>query len=367
MSPFDTIILGGGIIGCSLAEELARNGMNVAVIERGAIGQEASTAAAGILSASTDLTKPDPLFEFSQSARKLYPRWVRRLEEKSGISVGLRNSGIVFLAQNAHELQVMDHRARWQRRYGIKIERWSQKKLKQKEPNIDAKVKAAFYFLDGVYLDNALLMQALAKSCRKEGVKIFEGQTVRRIAVRDHGAHGVNIGKQTLHAPIIINCLGSWASMNGSFPVRLPVQPVRGQILVFEGPKSRYRHAIMSHNVYGVQRQDGRLLLGSTVEFSGYQKSVTAEGMHDILCKFKRLSSAVNQCRFLYAWSGFRPHSADGFPIIGQSEIDGIYVATGHYRHGILMAPATAKYLSDSILGRKSSFDLQPFSPSRFS
>jgi len=227
MSQFDTIILGGGIIGCSLAEELARNGMDVAVIERGAIGQEASTAAAGILSASIDLPKPNALFEFSQSARKLYPGWVRRLEEKSGISVGLRRSGIVFLAQNAHEVQVMERRAQWQRRHGVKIERWSQKKLQQKEPNIDAKVKAVFYFPDGVYLDNSLLMQALAKSCRKEGVTLFEGMPVRRVTVGARGAHGVNVGKQTFFAPIIINCLGSWASMKGSFPIRLPVQPVQ--------------------------------------------------------------------------------------------------------------------------------------------
>ena len=363
---FDSLILGGGIIGCSLAETLARNGLEVALIERGVIGQEASTAAAGILSASTDLERPGPLFDFAQASRKQFPSWVRRLERSTGVPVRLRRCGIVYLALTQSESRVMQRRALWQRRYGVKVQRWSRKTLRKKEPNIDAKVSAAFYYSDGAQVDTALLMRALSVSCGREGVKLFEGHAVRRVLPRVAADHCVEAGGKKFYAPIVVNCMGSWSSMQGRFPERIPVRPVRGQILVLENPGRGYRHAILSNRAYCVQRSDGRLLLGSTLEFNGFQKSVTVQGVHKILCGFRHLSSAINPCRFLYAWSGLRPFSADGLPIIGETATKGIYVAGGHYRHGILMAPATSNYLSDRILGRKPAFDLKPFSPLRF-
>ena len=154
--------------------------------------------------------------------------------------------------------------------------------------------------------------------------------------------------------------------MGGRFPVNVPVEPVRGQMLAFTGPRRLFRRTIMSDRAYAVQRRDGRLLIGSTLEWAGFNKRLTLDGMHGILGGLCRMSSALQRCRFLKAWAGFRPCAKDKLPIMGPTSIDGLYVATGHFRHGILLAPMTAQVMSQLILQGHSAFDLAPFSLSRF-
>jgi len=154
--------------------------------------------------------------------------------------------------------------------------------------------------------------------------------------------------------------------MDGRFPVPVPVEPARGQMLAFAGPKRLFRHAVMSERAYVVQRRDGRLLVGSTIERVGFDKSLTLEGIQGILSGLRRFSSALEQCTFLDAWAGFRPYSRTGRPLLGPSRITGLYLATGHFRHGILLAPITATLMRELILTGRCSLDLQPLSPQRF-
>ena len=366
MSRTDCVILGGGIIGCALAEELAQAGQRVVVVERGRIGAEASSAAAGILAAQMDLEKPGAFFELCQAARRMYPAWVKHLEHRSGVSVGFRVDGIVYLAMNAREAQTMEHRAHWQSKHGVKVERWSGRQLRTHEPNVDGRVVRGFYFPSEAQVDNVLLMQALAISCRNAGVDVREHTRVRRLLIRRQRIRGIETDRGQLLAPVVVNCLGSWASMGGRFPIHLPVQPARGQILVFRGPTRLFRHVVMSDHAYLVQRRDGRLLVGSTVEFAGFEKALTVEGMHHILSGVRQMSSALNRCTFLEAWAGFRPFTKDRLPILGKTSIDGLYVATGHFRHGILLAPITATLMTELILHARASVDLSPFAPTRF-
>ena len=160
--------------------------------------------------------------------------------------------------------------------------------------------------------------------------------------------------------------MGSWSSMNGHDGLRLPVTPARGQILMFDGPRGLLRRVIMSEQAYAVQRRDGRLLVGSTVEFVGYDKGLTVQGIHAITSGIRRLSRALDSCTFLDAWAGLRPYSIDHLPILGPTGLPGLYAATGHFRHGILLAPATAGAMAELLLHGKTSLDLTPFSPLRF-
>jgi glycine oxidase len=367
MKSADVIVLGGGIIGCAVAEELAHRGRRVVLVERGTIGAEASSAAAGILAAQMDLAEPGPLFELCQAARRMYPRWVAHLQRRSGVSVGYRVCGILYLAMAGREEQAMERRARWQRRLGVRIERWSPKVVRQHEPSVDGRITCGFLFPTEAQVDNVRLMQALAVACRKAGVVLCEQTAVRRLLVRAHRVHGVQTDRGKVTSSIIVNCLGSWASMGGKFPIPLPVEPARGQILAFHAPRRLLRHAVMSEHAYAVQHWDGRLLVGSTVEFAGFEKAVTLEGMHGILSGVRQMSSVLNQCTFLEAWAGFRPYSHTGRPLIGPTSIEGLYLATGHFRHGILLAPITARLMAELILRGCTSSGLAPFSPLRFS
>ena len=363
----DVLILGGGIIGAALAEELARRGRRVVVLDRGAPGAEASSAAAGILSAQMDVPRPGAFFELCQAARRLYPGWVRRLERVSGVATEYRANGILYLAQSAAQRDRTARRAHWQRRRGLPVEVWSPAQIRRKEPAVDGPVLSGFHYpLEG-QLNNVALMEALVRACRRAGVTVRQAAPVRRILVRRKTALGVETEQGILRAPVIVNCLGSWANLGGRFPVRLPVEPARGQMLAFQAPHGFIRRPVMSDRAYMVQRRDGRLIAGSTIERAGFEKALTLEGMHAILCGLRHFSRRAAQCVFLDSWAGLRPRTPDDQPILGATGIKGLYVATGHFRHGILLAPITAQLMAEMILAGRSSFDLRLFSPARFS
>ena len=366
MSRYDVAVLGGGIIGCALAEELARRGQRVVIVERGQIGSEASSAAAGILAAQVDLQRQGPLFELCQAARRLYPGWVRRIERRAGLSTEFRVSGILYLTATASGARTMTSRVRWQQRCGFLAERWSPGHIRRHEPAVDGRFSAGFWFPTEAQLDNAVLMQALASACRKAGVDVREGISARRLLRRGRAVTGVDTDQGVVRAHAVVNCLGSWAAMSGQFPVRLPVEPARGQIAVFRAPQGLLRGSVMSARAYMVQRRDGRVLVGSTVERAGFEKALTLDGMHGIFCGVRRMSQAVARGTFVEAWAGLRPWTPDHLPILGATPIDGLYVATGHFRHGILLAPITAVLMAELILRGRSSFDLTPFRPERF-
>ena len=366
MAHSDVIILGGGIIGCALAEELGRRGQHVVLVERGAIGAESSSAAAGILSAQMDLPEPGPLFDFCQEARRMYPRWVTHLEQRSGLSVGYHVDGILYLAMTGREEKAIERRARWQRKLGLRVDRWSRKDVQRHEPSVDGKVKRGFHFPTEAQVDNVVLMQALASACRIAGVELRERTTVRRMIMHSQTVQGIETEQGAVHAPVVVNCLGSWGALGGQFPIPVPVEPARGQMLAFDGPHRLFRHVVMGERAYVVQRRDGRLLVGSTIEHAGFEKALTLEGMHNILCGMRHMSSAINRCTFREAWSGLRPYTQDTLPIIGSTQVEGLYVATGHFRHGILLAPITAKVVAELILNSRPAFNLNPFSPNRF-
>ncbi len=194
-------------------------------------------------------------------------------------------------------------------------------------------------------------------------MQLLEQTAARRVLIRGGAAQGVETTRGRIRASVVVNCLGSWSPALG--PV-LPIQPVRGQILVFQGPRRLLRHALFSEEAYVVQRRDGRLICGSTLEFAGFEKTLTIQGIHKIVSGLRHFSQKLDRCRLIDAWAGFRPYVPDMKPILGATAVDRLYVATGHYRHGILLAPVTAAHMADVVTGARSAFDLTPFSPSRF-
>ncbi len=365
----DIIILGGGIIGCALAEELARHGRRVIILERTSAGAEASSAAAGILSSQLDVDQPGPFFDLCQAARKMYPRWIEHVERRTGISVGYHVDGVLYLAMSGQEDHRMDRRRRWQTKAGLRVERWSRSDVRRREPAVDGRIKRGYFFPTEPQIDNVRLMEALAAACRKAGVELQEGVTVRRLLTKDRRVRGVELAEgQLLDAPTVVNCLGSWAALDGMLPGSSVIEPARGQLLEFDAPKRLFRHVVMADCAYAVQRRDGRLLVGSTVEFVGFNKRVTLEGMTGILTGLHRITTAdtLRQCTFRTAWAGLRPCSRDRLPILGQTRVEGLIMATGHFRHGILLAPITAKLLAEQIVRGQNPTELAAFNLERF-
>lgn len=364
---FDVIVLGGGIIGASVADELSRRGQKVLLVERLQIGAEASTAAAGILAAQMDLPNPGPLFDLCQASRRMYPRWIEYLRQRSGGRVGYSVDGVVRVATTGREESILEQQVRWQKKAGLRVERWSRRDVQRQEPVLEGKFRKAYYFPTEAQVDAVSLLQALRTACMRAGVTLQEQTQVQKLLVESQGIKGVMTDKGEFHANAVVNCMGAWSHLDGKFPVHLPVQPAKGQMLAFMAPKRLFKHIVVSDKAYGVQRKDGRVLVGATVEFGGYEKGVTLEGMQNLFNGIRSLTKdAMNDCHFLDCWSGLRPHLPDELPVIGGCGIEGLFMATGHYRHGILLAPITAKLIAESFLS-KPAIDLTPFSADRFS
>jgi glycine oxidase len=362
MKSSDVHIVGGGIIGCAIGLALAEEKLSVTVIERGEPGREASWAAAGMLAPSSEHHEAAALAELARASAALYSAWVRKLAEQSSIDIGYRTEGTLQLAFTEEEAQSL---AALPAAVGEKL---TPEEARRREPALSEKIAAAVFLPDDVQVDNRLLLEALLESCRRAGVNFRPGTEVSDILLQNRRALGVRTADGArLEAGLTINAAGCWAAQLGQAATRrAPTRPVRGQVLLLQSERPLLRHVVRSTRVYVVPRADGRLLVGSTMEEAGFDKSVTPEALRRLAAGARALLADSSPLRFAEAWAGLRPGSPDGLPILGATEWEHYYVASGHFRNGILLAPVTARLMTEVILDRTPSLPLEPFSPLRF-
>ncbi len=341
--------MGGGIIGLSLAITLRRAGYSVLVLERGEPGREASYAAAGML-APFEEGNPGILFRFAQASAALYPEFVRELEDSSGINVDFQQRGALRIADSPA--------------VGNDGAELSVEHAKRLEPALDLDGRAA-YRLEEQWLDPRLLMKAILIAAKHLGVDVHGGSPARNLILENGVVTGVRTERSSYSSQVVVNCCGAWAGEIAE--VALPVRPVKGQILdVIPQQRPLLSHVVRSSQIYLVPRKDGRILIGATLEEAGFDKSVQPEVIQKLHQMAANLVPQLGEARIHEAWAGLRPASLDDLPILGATPVPGYFVATGHYRDGILLAPITAQCMADLIQGRSPRFDLSEFSPHRF-
>jgi glycine oxidase len=346
---WDAIIIGGGIIGLSLAISLRKQGLRVLIVERGEPGREASHAAAGML-AGSGLEIPVPLRELAQESARIYPEFVHELEDESGISIDLREHGTVLLSEDEKFPQGAEH--------------VSLRALSSLEPGIVLSRGTQAAFLSERWVDPRALVTAAIRAAKHRSVDISSGAEVKMVLVENDRVTGVETDKTSYAAPIVVNCAGAWA---GCFsPERFPVKPIKGQMLAVVGGPA-IKHVVRSEKVYLVPRSDGRLVIGSTLEDAGYNKRVDVDAIEKLFRAATELVPALVNSKQHDAWAGLRPATPDELPILGETSLEGYLVATGHYRDGILLAPVTARAMADLVLTKSCDHDLASFIPSRFS
>lgn len=357
----EVIIIGGGVIGGALALRLAQARARVTVIERGRFGGEASRAAAGMLSPQAESEKPDAFFRLAMQSRAMYRGFVEELRELSGIDAQYRDEG-TLICSLAGVADHFDRWVSWQMEAGLALTRLTADELRQREPAITPAANGAIFLPEDHQVDNRLLMDALAVALQGAGVTIIEGEAVRDIIVEQGVGQGrvkgVIGGATTYFADAVVVAAGSWS---GQLCERLglaaPTLPVRGQMLAVRG--EALRHVLHSNRVYLVPRLDGRVLIGATVEEAGFVKAVTAQSLHALLDAAIELAPALAEAEVLETWSGLRPATPDHLPVLGSTAVAGLWLATGHFRNGILLAPVTAALLAQSILAGGATVALQ--------
>ena len=369
-STTDIIVIGAGIIGCAIAYELAKAGRSVLVIEKEQIGCEASSAAAGMLSAQLSHATEHPtssFFHLQIESRALFSKVVAELEKESSIAVDFKQNGIFYLLFSKKEMSAMQSRILWQERHSLPVEHLTPHQLRQREPMVDQPVFGAFYFPEDAQVDNTCLTLAYAKGAEKKGAQFLLGHRVKRILVEKGGVKGVQANSGRIYrAPVVINACGSGAGFDKNLPFRIPVFPAKGQILAFKFRELPFHSPVASSAGYAVPREKNSLLVGTTVEFKQYQKSVTQRGIKEILSSLSQFTSCLKNQTPYEQWAGLRPCTPDHLPILGKTPIQGLYIAGGHFRDGILLAPITAKLMTELILKGKTSISLKPFSLERF-
>lgn len=350
MRTWDVIIVGGGIIGLSLSIALRKRGASVLVVERGEPGREASHAAAGML-VDFPAETPPALQKLATASARMYPEFVHELQDESGMNVDLREQGTVFFPSPDHLAELM-------------IEYPLPAPLAELEPALADSKRRAIYLKERSVDPRALTAAAL-KATRHRGTDISSGTTVTAVLVSDGRTAGVSTSQTNYHAPIVVNCAGAWA---GSFPPdHFPARPMKGQMLSVAAPsRDLVSHVIRAPEIYLVPRSDGRILIGATVEDVGYDKRTVADTIQRMHHTAIRLVPALGQARMLEAWAGLRPGSPDTLPMLGESETPGYFVASGHFRDGILLAPVTAHVMAQVISGANPEYDIAKFSPLRF-
>src|ERR1044072_2449093 len=361
----EVIIVGGGVIGLSIARELAQRGVrDLTLIERAEPGAEASWAAGGILAPQVEADRPADFFRLACASRDLYPEFAEALREETGIDVELDQSGTLYVGFTESEEHEMRSRHDWQASAGLQIDWLIGDEARALEPNISPEVRYALRFPNDYQVENRRLVQALIASNQKSGVNLVMKCEAHSLRIERERVTGVDTSLGFFTAPTAIIAAGAWTSQIAN--ARVAINPVRGQMLCFAAPQIA-SHVIYSSRGYLVPRRDGRLLAGSTSESVGFDKRVTDEGVQSIKSMAYAIAPCLENLTMTDSWAGFRPHAEDNFPVLGpDEEVAGLFYATGHYRNGILLAPITAKMIADSVLNRGAPSLLETFLPARF-
>lgn len=355
MKSWDIVVIGGGVIGLSLAWRLRRENLSVLIIEKGEPAREASYAAGGMIAHCDPHNSPELAALITESAR-LYPEFVHELIDESGESPDLRDAGAIAFLETDGAPQCKGARP-------LDIA-----ELFELEPSLSFRERA--WFLPESSVDPRALGSALIKAAKHRGTDFVTGSAATEVMVQSGRAAGVRTAKSSYPAQAVVNCAGAWASQ--ILPFGLPTRPVKGQIVcVVPQPGLHHQGPIIQHvvrtpDVYIIPRSDGRILLGATVEEAGFDKRVDADTVRHLYQSGADAAPVIGEMRINENWAGLRPGTPDALPILGETSLPGYFAATGHYRDGIMLAPVTALAMTAVLTGRTPSLDLKPFSPLRF-
>jgi len=354
-----------------IAWRLAQAGCRVAVYDRADAGHGASWAAAGMLAAAVE-TEPgeEPLLPLTLESQRLWPGFARELEQASGISVEYRDEGTLVVALNRDDCETLRHSFEFQRTLGLDLHWLSAAEARRREPHLKPGIAAAVLSPNDHQVENRALSRALIEACRQAGVALYQHCTVHEVAIAGGRARGIVTEHGREPADAVVLAAGAWSrEIGGIPPAHLPpVRPIKGQMLALQmNPAAPLlRHVIWLPRGYLVPRNDGRLIIGATVEERGFDSALTAGGILALLEGAWRAVPAIEDLPIAETWVGFRPGSRDDAPMLGPSGVDGLIIATGHHRNGILLTPVTAEVISAYVLSGRLPETARPFLPERF-
>lgn len=355
----DCIIVGGGIIGLMCALELKRAGVDVLILEQGQVGRESSWAGGGILSPMYPWQYSESLTSLATWSQDRYPKIIAEIKEKTPIDPELIQCGMLLL--DAHEVPIG---VEWAQKHKVACEIVKKSRIASRWPKVNDTLSNEILWLPDIYqIRNPRLLKALKQYLQNIGIEIKENASVEKIITRKNAAVGVETTKDQYKAPVIVIAAGAWSSkLLSSIGVNLTITPVRGQMILIKCEADFIKMILVHKNQYIIPRRDGHLLVGSTLEDVGFDKTTTKKAFQKLTAAATTMVPALSTFSTIKHWAGLRPNARDGLPFIGPvPPFDGLYVNTGHFRNGLLLAPASAKLLAELIVDQPHSLDPTPF------
>jgi glycine oxidase len=364
----DVAIVGAGIIGCSIAFELAKAGMQVCVLERGGIGEESSAAAAGMLSGQHGVTNLGARYQLHVEARELHGRLADDLREQIGIDVGFCRWGLLELLFTPGEVRAADRCCAIQTQAGLRVERLSREETLALEPALAPDLQGSIRYVDEAHVHNGRLTIALAEAARRTGAELRSGAPALALIREQESVVGVQTPTETVYAKTVIVANGAWSSdLIRPLGLMLPVKPMRGQMLAVRTVPRAVSQIIYGRHMYLVPRPDGETLVGATVEDVGFRKEVTLEGLEELIQAGRHIAPGMMGQPVIRTWAGLRPGSPDGLPLVGPvAGLPGLILAVGHHRNGILLGPMTGVLVKQWLVDHVQSPYLDLLRPERF-
>jgi glycine oxidase len=364
------LIIGGGVIGLSIARALHKKGFtDIEILEKGLVGREASYAAAGMLAPQAETDRPDTFFRFCHESNKLYPAFAEELLDETGVDIELDRRGTLYLAFTERDVAEIRRRYEWQKAAGLEVAHLTLRETHKLEPFVSPDSVESLLFPNDGQIENRKLIEALRKYADLNGIDVIENAEVERLLTDCGKIRGVVTGGGREHpADAVVLATGAWTSLIKGADSSLPkIKPIRGQMISFHTAKRLFERVIYSPRGYIVPRRFGRILAGATVENVGFENETTAGGIEFIRDHALEISPGLENLPIDEKWSGLRPFAADGLPVLGEvPEAENLYIATAHYRNGILLAPLTAEITAEKIGGGKESEFLEAFGVGRF-
>lgn len=366
----DAVVVGGGVIGLGIAWRAAHAGLQVMVIDDHRV-HGASWAAAGMLAPVTEVHFGEQaLLRLNLAAAARWPTFVAELEERAGASVGYRRCGTLTVARDTDDNAVLEDLYRFQRGLGLQVERLRGRECRQLEPGLAPSVRGGIMAAGDHQVDNRALVAALLAACDRAGVRRRSGSVAAVRVERDRVRGVVLAGGEVVDGTAVVLAAGCWSGALGGLPPGAlpPVRPVKGQLLHLRGPAEAplCQRNVRGLEVYVVPRDDGRVVIGATVEEQGFDTTVTAGAVHNLLRAAFELLPEVTELELTETVAGLRPGSPDNAPLLGPSQLEGLVIAAGHYRNGILLTPVTAEAIAELLISGRAPEMIERFSPRRF-
>jgi len=364
---FDVVVVGGGVIGCSVAFHLAKKGVKVMVVEKNAIGGQASSVAAGMLAAQEEAAKPDAFSEACRESRALFKTLVPEVRELSGIDPEYEICGMWRVAASEVDVPELLDRKRRQEALGLAVEWHFPGQLAERNPGL-AHAVGGLYFPEDGQINSAKWALALAEAGRRLGVRFLDRAMGVEFARDGRRVSGVRAQGELFAADRVVLAAGAWTSLLlESLGLSLPLEPVKGQLMILGGAPRAFGGPIFAASGYLVPKADGRLIVGSTMERVGFNVRPTLEAQRILADWVARWAPAFSAYPTVEFQAGLRPGTRDGWPVMGQLwDYDNLFISAGHFRNGILLSPLAGRAMADGIVNGRWAPSAAAFAPERF-